>query len=250
MITIDESELRPEWRRKPNTLALYVHLRFLSQQRGGEFLTSLGELSELTGLSVQEVRTALSNTMSTRSATRSKQGKLLLITIAKSIRKTPEQHDQQHDVNTMDESGISTRAHICEHAGSNPSLSSLQEERLKERKKTPNPPKASKTSNELFPDAPHIVTIPEWIPLPEWNDWIEMRSKRAPATPKAQKIAIEMLSTLRASGNNPADVLKQSVLCGWKGLFAVKSMNANKFPQKARREDRSGNTNIYDTKMD
>jgi hypothetical protein len=35
-------------------------------------------------------------------------------------------------------------------------------------------------------------------------------------------IALKRLDTLRAQGNDPAEVLDQSVLNGWKGIFPVK----------------------------
>ena len=40
-------------------------------------------------------------------------------------------------------------------------------------------------------------------------------------TPRAEALAIAELTKLRTEGHNPADVIKQSIMRGWKGLFAI-----------------------------
>ena len=65
--------------------------------------------------------------------------------------------------------------------------------------------------------------IPEWVPADLWKAFIEMRKKiKAPMTDKAVELAIRKLQVLATQGYSPGDVLEQSILNGWKGLFPVK----------------------------
>ena len=69
-----------------------------------------------------------------------------------------------------------------------------------------------------------MENLPDWLPLEQWNEFIKMRRKmKAPFTEYAQKLAIKTLDRLRVSGNAPVDVLEQSIMRGWSGLFEVKS---------------------------
>jgi hypothetical protein len=66
------------------------------------------------------------------------------------------------------------------------------------------------------------TALPDWIPLEPWNGWIEMRKqKRVPNTPHSIKLAITTLTKLRSDGHDPGEVLDQSTLRGWTGLFEI-----------------------------
>lgn len=68
--------------------------------------------------------------------------------------------------------------------------------------------------------------IPQWVPENEWNDFVEMRIKiKKPLTDKAKKLAIKNLEDLKNEGHPPIDVLNQSVLNSYQGLFAIKNKN-------------------------
>lgn len=220
-ITIGAEELHYRWRCKPKTVALYLHLRFLAGPTMGEIATTHGQLSGATGLTVQEVRTALINILSTDLATDLRRGNFLIITINKTVAETAQQQTFQQTFNRPLDDGISTGPHIRERVGSSPSLSSLRSERKKERKKNPpHPP----FKTELFDDAPHIVKLPDWLPQPEWDYWLEMRkAKRAPATTGALTGALHDLERFRSEGMNPAAILRQSTVAGWTGLFPLKA---------------------------
>ncbi|MBB76599.1 MAG: hypothetical protein CMJ75_19000 [Planctomycetaceae bacterium] len=68
------------------------------------------------------------------------------------------------------------------------------------------------------------IPLPDWLPEQPWNDWLEMR-KHIGKTPTqaAMKIAIDRLATLRESGQDPGDVLNQSTMNNWVGVFPLKA---------------------------
>lgn len=62
-----------------------------------------------------------------------------------------------------------------------------------------------------------------WLPADIWHAFIEMRTKlRKPLTEHAVKLILNKLDKLRQEGHAPADVLNQSILNGWQGVFPVK----------------------------
>jgi uncharacterized protein YdaU (DUF1376 family) len=64
--------------------------------------------------------------------------------------------------------------------------------------------------------------LPSWIPVDAWNDFVDSRKKlRKPLTQGAIKLAISTLSKLKAEGNDPKEVIEQSILSGYSGLFPV-----------------------------
>lgn len=66
--------------------------------------------------------------------------------------------------------------------------------------------------------------LPEWMPTRQWEAWVAWRDglgKAGRLTEEAVRLAVRTLTKLRADGNDPAAVLEQSVLNGWKGLFPV-----------------------------
>jgi hypothetical protein len=70
----------------------------------------------------------------------------------------------------------------------------------------------------------NVFTLPDWIPRKPWDDFEAMRKKnRKPMTDRARELAVIQLEKLRREGNPPGEVLNQSVLCGYQGLFAVKA---------------------------
>lgn len=76
--------------------------------------------------------------------------------------------------------------------------------------------KASKRAREQKPD----IVIPDWIPQPAWSGWLA--SRKAKATPHVVELAIGKLEKLRRDGHDPGEVLNQSSLNGWRGLFPLK----------------------------
>lgn len=70
------------------------------------------------------------------------------------------------------------------------------------------------------------ITLPDWIPLPLWEDWITYRkSIKAPLTHRAAELCISKLFALSSDGGgSPTDIIEQSIMSGkWTGLFPIKN---------------------------
>lgn len=77
------------------------------------------------------------------------------------------------------------------------------------------------------------VVLPDWIPGAEWNLYVRMRDgSKHPMTVDAVKLAVRTLSRFRTEGYDVAEVLEQSVLSKWRGLFRT-SYGKKKTPEPA-----------------
>jgi hypothetical protein len=67
-------------------------------------------------------------------------------------------------------------------------------------------------------------SLPDWLPSESWQGFTEMRQRmNAKAwTSRAMTLTLNKLGELRAQGNDPAAVLDQSVMKGWKSVFPLK----------------------------
>lgn len=82
---------------------------------------------------------------------------------------------------------------------------------------------------ESFPTGKTRDALPDWLPKPEWESFVEMRKKiRAPLTDRAVLLAVGKLEKFRAMGHDPAEILNKSVLNDWRDLYEPKeNKNAN-----------------------
>ncbi len=65
--------------------------------------------------------------------------------------------------------------------------------------------------------------LPDFIDKEIWEDFLEMRKKaRKPPTDKAVKLLLEDLEKYRVAGDDPNEVLKQSIKNNWAGVFPLK----------------------------
>ncbi len=70
------------------------------------------------------------------------------------------------------------------------------------------------------------IEIPDWINPESWNSFLEMRDEiKSPPTKKAMNQIIIKLGRLRDEGNDPNDVLNESTMNNWKGVFALKKQS-------------------------
>ena len=65
--------------------------------------------------------------------------------------------------------------------------------------------------------------LPEFIDKELWDDFLEMRGKmRKAPTDRAKELLIKDLEKLKAAGNDPSEVLRQSIKNSWAGVFPLK----------------------------
>ena len=70
---------------------------------------------------------------------------------------------------------------------------------------------------------PIALVLPDWLDKDLWDGFLEVRKKkRAPNTERALKLNLEKLVSFKSNGQDPNEVLKQSVEKGYQGLFEVK----------------------------
>lgn len=68
-----------------------------------------------------------------------------------------------------------------------------------------------------------IYNIPDWIDKDTWTAFLEMRrKKRAIPTEKAKELLVKELAKLRADGYDPKEVLNQSIMRNYTGVFPLK----------------------------
>jgi len=101
--------------------------------------------------------------------------------------------------------------------------------------------KEKKFNNPLPPKRGNVNSIPDFIDKELWNDFLEMRKEiRKPATARAQELLIKDLEKLKAEGNDPNEVIKQSIMNSWKGLFPLKGGQDGKARRNTGPQQSSG----------
>lgn len=80
----------------------------------------------------------------------------------------------------------------------------------------------------LKPKAP-AAPLPDWLQPAAWDDFKAHRKAiKAALTPRAETLAITELEKLRRDGHDPTEVIQQSIMRGWKGLFALNTQTQTK----------------------
>jgi len=68
-----------------------------------------------------------------------------------------------------------------------------------------------------------IYILPEWVNKDTWEAFLEMRKKKkAVPTEKAKELLIKELEKLRSEGHDPNEVLNQSIMRNYTGVFPLK----------------------------
>lgn len=63
--------------------------------------------------------------------------------------------------------------------------------------------------------------LPSDIPAEPWDAWVSMRSRmRKPLTEQAKRLAVAKLQEFAGQGHGMAEILNNSTMNGWQGLFA------------------------------
>ena len=86
---------------------------------------------------------------------------------------------------------------------------------------------------------PKKPVFPVWLDLEVWKEFKKYRQNgRGKFTPYAQELAIKKLEKFRAAGNDPSEVIKQSILHGWSGLFEIKKETREEAQEKQKTNDK------------
>lgn len=68
-----------------------------------------------------------------------------------------------------------------------------------------------------------MSTLPPWVPPEAWSGYTDMRKKiKKPMTDRAESLAIGILYKLMEEGYDVGEVLDQSTMNSWQGLFPLK----------------------------
>lgn len=87
------------------------------------------------------------------------------------------------------------------------------------------------------PQEPKAFLLPDWLASDIWHEFIEHRRQlKAPMTDTAKARAIAKLSGLKDEGHDPAAVLDQSMVNGWKGLFPINGNVRKDQPARLERD--------------
>jgi len=71
-----------------------------------------------------------------------------------------------------------------------------------------------------------IIELPVWLSSSDWQSFIEHRREiKSPMSLRAQRLIIKQLQKFKDDGQNVEDVLNQSIMNGWKGVFPIRQVN-------------------------
>jgi hypothetical protein len=107
-------------------------------------------------------------------------------------------------------------------------LNQMVNQHLNQRSKqnpTPSSSSSSSTSYKKIKDNKPLTPfeLPDWVSVEDWNEYVEHRKDiKRPLTDKAKKLAIAELKKLKQNGEIIKNVIDQSILNGWAGLFPVR----------------------------
>ena len=97
------------------------------------------------------------------------------------------------------------------------------EEKTKQNTKSPTSDSATPKERVKKVLNKDIYILPEWIDKDTWEAFLEMRrKKRAVPTERAKQLLVKELEKLRGEGHDPNEVLNQSIMRNYTGVFPLK----------------------------
>lgn len=95
------------------------------------------------------------------------------------------------------------------------------------------------------PNTKSSFVLPPWIDSQSWKDYEEMRRRIGkPMTDRARTLAVNELAKLEAKGQRHTDVLDQSVMNSWQGLFELRQQNGARGNGAVPRSKTAGNLEV------
>lgn len=108
--------------------------------------------------------------------------------------------------------------------------------------------KSSSITREPSKNKSMALRPPEWLDIETWMAYCAFRkTKKAPITDSSAKLLFKKLERFRAEGHSPVEVLEQSIMNGWTGIFPPKSRGDPPRYQPAERPKLRNKTVIYGT---
>lgn len=212
-IKIFRSMLDWEWYEDINTKVLFLHMLLMANWKDGNFRgymiprgsfpSSVPKLSEQTKLSEQEVKTAIKHLKKTNELTSKATNKFTVYTINNyNLYQSTNQQDNKQATN--EEQTIVQQSTTIEEG---------KKERKEEGKKT------KKRSTKVLPER-----YSESEPL---NNAIvafiaHRKSMKAPISEHALDLTLKKLDKIAESEQEKIEILNQSIMNGWKGIFERK----------------------------
>lgn len=89
----------------------------------------------------------------------------------------------------------------------------------------PAPPTPTETPKKAKANpASPVLVLPDWLSESAWGKWVRHRAKvkKSALDDDSAELCIKRLAKLRAEGSDPEEVIDNSVMNGWTGLFPVK----------------------------
>jgi len=176
----------------------------------GQFITSLESIRKKSGqgISIQNVRSSLKRFEKLEFLTNksTKQGRL--ISIINWIDYQSSENSTQHSTQQRPNKEATKTQHLSNND--------------------------KKDKNERIKD----IGYPEWLDLSLWKEFKKYRTKiKAPLTTHAEQLALTKLDAVRKEGFAPADIINQTIECGWKSFFPPKNKTPSKNNKDIFRDD-------------
>lgn len=89
----------------------------------------------------------------------------------------------------------------------------------------PNNKRTIKITKSLKTHTEKEIVMPDWIDKQDWEDFKQHRQQmKKPLTFQCEKRAIAKLAKLKTLGHDPKDVINESIINGWSGLFEIRKV--------------------------
>jgi hypothetical protein len=214
-----------EWHGDLPVAWLFLHLIIMAsiedkrwqghEIRRGSLATSYPSLATVTGLSVQQVRTALGKLKSTGEITVERQPNFSVITI-KNYAKYQDINSLDNGQTTVNQQSNNSRATVEQQSSNSQSTPSKEIKNDKELKETKEP----KKERIYYPLDDALDAA--------FRDYVAMRKKlRSPMTDRAIELNMKRLQELSSDlygvmdNDKAIKILEQSIANSWKGLFPL-----------------------------
>lgn len=223
-IKLNGKILKWEWWDDPVTAHLFVHLLLKANWKDGRwrgidvprgsFITSTEKLANETGLSIQQIRTALKKLEETGEINKQTTSRYTHIFVQNYCLYQDEQQAEQQAKQQTSNKQITSK-----QQANNKQATTIEDyiktNKTKEEGKTLTDDKTYK-DGVFFPNDEKLNSA--------FADYVDTRKKiKSPMTDKAVDLAISKLMKLSNGDNDTAiEILNNSIVNGWKGLYPLK----------------------------